>query len=219
MSESTASSDNIAEARIMAYMNEERPSHLLLYSWMQDSTIKRAKMISIDSRGFQLEVTKGKSHSAIQQHVFRSPIATPLQMSEVSRELEALFHKASARPIVLNAPNVFMGLGWPILLIASATKDDLSAKILGGQPLLIFSALNEFLHNSLSFTPNIAAIVLILLILTHVIEALYAQYLLRKLRLNNVTIQLWFAAILIFGFGVTQRAVRLDHVRSKAKKE
>ena len=180
-----------AGERICSYMNKDRQVSLVLFAWclLGETTAKRAKLLSLDLKGFELEISLPTGKTIEKRYAFTRPLN---DYSEAREKLMSLHGDCS--------------LAWPPSHGAISVL------------LWVVSSAAYFELVPISFlSKSIGQNLLLLTLFLHFLEMLYVSYICQKLYLSVKSTLIWATSTLILGYPMTKQAMYLNSLTKKEK--
>lgn len=195
---------------VIDYMNKHQKVSLFLYAWniikMKDTS--DVMMTALNNECFKLKVTNNNGKSEEHMYTFRKRL---INFNEGILELKQLHETASIVIFPSIPETITILMIWIIAFLGAATKENLNNIYIleYAKDLALYIVRSE----------NIAAYILIALIVSHTIEGIYASFILSyNVKLSKVSINSWFSMITIIGYPVTKYALKLNKVALECNK-
>ena len=183
---------------------------LLVWTLLGDH-IKDAKVASIDTMGFEFELTDSKGKTSIDRYEFDSDGKTALSdAAAVKKEVEDLLSKSKMAVLPMNLGVLLTLFLWLLLLCGTTEKQGVGSNYV--------QILQRMAHSIFQSADNTIK-ALLLLIIAHACESVYAWYLLSQVNLSKLCKLSWCALVFVFGYPVTKQTIFLNKYGLKHKKE
>jgi hypothetical protein len=182
---------------------------LLVWTILGDDN-KEAKLLSINKKGFEFELTSRAGEQRIERYEFDVDGNELSDVAAVQKEVTSLQTKAKVGVVPVNLGMILTVLLWLILMCGTSDTDGIGSRYV--------QMLRALAHAVFQNAVN-TRIALFLLIGAHFCEVLYAWTLMNRMKLCTFSKLSWSALILIIGFPVTAQIIYLNKYSLKHNRE
>ena len=195
---------------VMTYMNTRQRVSLFLYAWniINKKDTSNVAMTALNNECFKLKLTNKSGKNEEHMYTFRKKL---INFNDGIIELKQLHETASIVIFPSISETIIVIMIWLIAFLGATTKESLNN-------IYVLEYAKELVLHIVR-SEDIAAYILIALIVSHTIEALYASFILSyNVKLSKISINSWFSLIAIIGYPVTKFALKLNNVALECNK-
>lgn len=179
---------------------------LLVWTILGDHN-KSAKVLSIDKKGFEFELTNRSGVLTVERYEFDDDAGKELaDVGAVREEVAVLQTKAKVAVLPVNAGVFLSVLLWLILMCGSAETEGIGSKYVQGLRAVSQAVLGSGAN---------AKIAMCVMLLAHGCEALYVWSLMTRMQLCGFSKASWCAMVVLLGYPITAQVMFLSNYSKK----